>query len=166
MWVFLRVYSNNTEMFSDLSCFCWLSDISCCYAKKKKMLSVVWAFWGAWGGRKAKKIKTKQKNLLPNLMSSSYETNPPPCLVPSTVRYLFIRTNIDYAVTNTWGFSNQCSFFSRPDLTPNMTLSQSSSIGKCSMKKISTHHVCTSVSIYDSASFLLVDEYSKGWLTW
>lgn len=32
-------------------------------------------------------------------MSASYETNPLTCQVPMTVRDLFIRANIDYAVT-------------------------------------------------------------------
>lgn len=77
------------------------------------------ALWGARGDRKDKKTKqnNQQKSTSLDLMSPSYETNPP--LVPSTVRGLFIRTNIDNAVTNTWGFSNQCSFFlNRPDLLP------------------------------------------------
>lgn len=71
------------------------------------------------GDHKAIKNNPKTKIPLPqDLMSSSYETNPPPCLVPSTVRDLFIRANIEYALANTWGFTNQCSFFGRPDLLP------------------------------------------------
>lgn len=151
------------KMFSNLSCFCCLFNMLQLCQKNYVSGGTSWL---AWGDYKAKKTTPKQKSTSQDLMSSSYETNPPPCLVPSTVRDLFIRANIEYALANTWAFTNQCSFFGRPDLLPKYDSVAKFKHRRMQPEKTSTHHVCTSAWIYDSSSFLLVDEYSNSWLTW
>lgn len=112
---FLRPYSNNEERFSNLSCFCCLFDISCWvfFLKQKHKNVLRCEYWGAWRVRKSP--QKAEKSTCRDLMSSSCETNP---LVPRTERDLFIRTNIDEAARNMWGFSNQSSICSRPELLP------------------------------------------------